>query len=344
MPNKQLEWDVAEVLEYDYTYQHIPSTDANSTTNKLFALRVRSCSGYFNNNPFIVKPSNINMKQIPLVGEFVLIYRTFNQESNGRGRWRESWYYVTSIDVQSSIHENMLPGLSDGVSQEELEKTKPGKTFEKKTKGISPLQPYEGDLLVEGRFGNSIRFGSTISTKYPAKYYNKSPQWSNADRSNNTGDPIIILSNGRTNYPDKEFVVENIEQDASSLYLTTNQDINNLTLTNDITNTPYSFVGSHFIGIADRVILRAKHDLAVIDAEEGIILSTNGTVKLGNDTADEPLVHGHVLKKVLDLLIQVLTQGTIGSAGPSSMIASAQLVQATNLLTELNSNNYFIKK
>jgi hypothetical protein len=342
MPNKQLEWDVAEVLEYDYTYQHIPSTDANSTVDKLFALRVRSCSGYFNNNPFLAKPSNINMKQIPLVGEFVLIYRTFNQESNGRGRWRESWYYVTSIDVQSSIHENMLPGLSDGVSQEELEKTKPGKTFEKKTNGISPLQPYEGDLLVEGRFGNSMRFGSTISTKYPANYYHKKPQWSNG--ATRSGDPIIILSNGRTNYPDKEFVVENIEQDASSLYLTTNQIIDNLTLTNELTNHPDRFIGSQFIGIADRVILRAKKDLAVIDAEEGIILNTDGTVKLGNDDADEPIVHGHVLKKVLDLLIQVLTQGTIGAAGPGTMIASAQLVQATNLLTELNSNNYFIKK
>ena len=42
--SKRIDWDVAEVLEYDYTYQWIPETEPDSTTNKLFALKVRSCS------------------------------------------------------------------------------------------------------------------------------------------------------------------------------------------------------------------------------------------------------------------------------------------------------------
>ena len=75
MSKSAIEWDVAEVLEYDYTYQYISPNQISSNVDKLFALKVRSCSEYFNNNIFIVKPSNINLKQIPLVGEFVGYYK-----------------------------------------------------------------------------------------------------------------------------------------------------------------------------------------------------------------------------------------------------------------------------
>ena len=34
--SKRIDWDVAEVLEYDYTYQWVPETEPDSTTNKLF--------------------------------------------------------------------------------------------------------------------------------------------------------------------------------------------------------------------------------------------------------------------------------------------------------------------
>ena len=82
----------------------------------------------------------------------------------------------------------------------------PGKTFEEKV--ISPLQPYEGDLLIEGRWGNSIRFGSSVNT---SSEYTVNSNWSGTN-----GSPIIILSNKRSNKPQKEFVVEDINTDGSS--------------------------------------------------------------------------------------------------------------------------------
>ena len=133
-----VEFDVAEVLEYDRTYNYIGSDKDNNNISELFALKVRLCSKYFNQKIVYAKPSNMNIKQIPMIGEFVLLYKTFNQESNAVLK-RETWYYVTSIDVQSSMNENMLPGISEDLPQTAIDKIKPGKNFTRKS--ISPLQP-----------------------------------------------------------------------------------------------------------------------------------------------------------------------------------------------------------
>ena len=42
MSDRRIEWDVAEVIDYDYTYRYIPSDQTTPTTDKLFALTVRS--------------------------------------------------------------------------------------------------------------------------------------------------------------------------------------------------------------------------------------------------------------------------------------------------------------
>jgi hypothetical protein len=335
--SKKIEWDVAEVLEYDYTYQYVPETEPNPTTNKLFALKVRSCSTYYNDKIYIARPSNINMKQIPLVGEFVLIYKTFNQESTNE-RWREAWYYVSSVDIQSSINENMLPGLSDGKQQESIDNVQPGKTFVKRA--ISPLQPFEGDFLIEGRFGNSIRFGSSVNTTAaPAGYYNKSTTWRSSDYSS----PIIILSNGRKNLPSKEFVVEDIEQDFASLYLTSTQQLDKLKLSTPLT-VNNNFVGSQFIGAADRIILRAKTDIVVIDSEKEIVLNTLGNIKLGDDSADQSMVHGEVLIKILNKMARAILSGGTAQGAIVNTNTPTLLTDISADLAELMSKKYKIKK
>jgi hypothetical protein len=340
MSDRKIEWDVAEVLEYDYTYQYISEDKSDTTVDRLFALRVRSCSSYYNNKIFIAKPSNINIKQIPLVGEFVLIYKTFNEQSTSN-KWREGWYYVASVDLQSSINENMLPGISDGLTQEQIDAIQPGRTFVRKS--ISPLQPYEGDVIFEGRYGNSIRFGSSINTAYPAGYYYKTAPW--VTSNNVGGDPIIVLSNGRKNLAKKEFIVENLEQDSSSLYLTSTQQLNSLKLSKELTVHNNKFNNSQFVGVADRIILRAKTDIAVIDSQEGIVLNTPGEIYIGGEDATEPLSHGLILQQILQLLVQAIAAGTTGPGGaPGVTNASSLLTEIQNLLLTLNSKKYKITK
>jgi hypothetical protein len=333
-PNQlKLEWEVGEVIDYEYTYSYeAPSQSSVGNTNSLFSIKVRTCGDYFNTRIITAKPGNISNKQIPLIGEFVLIYKTFN-ELTTTTQWRETWYYLTTISVQSSINENMLPGISTNISQQGIQNIKPGKTFKQRV--ISPLQPYEGDTLIEGRWSNSIRLGSSIST-FPAGHYFKSATWS----SKEPGDPIIVLSNGRNNKTKKEFVVEDLEQDASSLYLTSTQNLNTLKLSKDLTVHNGSFVGSQFVGVADRVILRAKQDIAVIDSQEGIVLNTPGDIYIGGEDATEPLTHGLVLQQIVQLLVQAIAAVSIGNVTNAATL----LGQISDLSPNLNSTKYKITK
>ena len=337
----EIRWDVAEVLEYDHTYQYDPPTEQSSgNTNSLFTIKVRAATSLYGNQVFNVRPSNINLKQIPLVGEFVLIYKTFNEYTSKSMR-REGWYYVTTIDVHSNINENLFPGLTGNLTDTEIANIKPGKTFQSKV--VSPLQPYEGDFLLEGRHGNSIRFGSSINTTYPTNYYHASPTWFSPS-SNNIGDPIIILSNGRQNLTNKEFVIENTEQDASSLYLTSTQHVDTLTLSKDLAIHSYSYVGSQFIGVADRIILRAKKDIAVIDSEMAIVLNTPGEIYIGGEDADRPMVHGDVLLTILQKILNQLTTTIQCGTMAGTFLDQTNITAAQKELNNLLSQKYYINK
>jgi hypothetical protein len=339
MLTNQIEWDVAEVLDYERTYQYVTNPAENSNLSELFALRVRSCSQLYNQKIYIVKPSNISIKKIPLVGEFVLIYKSFNQQTTDK-IWRETWYYHSTIDIQSSINENMIPGISGRRTAEEINAIKPGNTFSRKS--ISPIQPYEGDILIEGRNGNSIRFSSTLTTNYPSNYYYKSPSWIGSDTS--AGDPIIILSNRTLNKSKKEFVVENINSDASSLYLTTTQTIPDLKLSKDLTVYNTFSNQSQLIGVGDRVILRAKKDIALIDSEKAIVLNTPGEIKIGDDSADQAMVHGEILYQIILKLANAIASGGTASGAIVTTNAASVLTEIYELLPELKSKQYKIKK
>lgn len=310
---RNIQFDVAEVLEYDKTYQYIDPNDPDSNTDKLFAIKVRSCTEYFNKKPFIAKPSNINIKQIPLVGEFVLIYKTFNQVSTA-DKWRESWYYITAVDIQSSVHANLLPGLSGGKTQEEIDNTKPGKTFDFRI--VSPLQPYEGDFLLEGRWGNSIRFSSTVDLNGTQSHYHVNVPWKG---SANQGDPIIILSNGRKSKSNKKFVVEDIQTDDSSLYLTSTQKLNSLRLNNTIrtSDAETAFNRSQLIGTADRIILKSKSDIIVLDSKSTVEINTP-LLSIGQkaNSLKEYGLHSEQVKDLFDTIIDILNFGLIAGGTP----------------------------
>jgi hypothetical protein len=186
----------------------------------------------------IAKPLFSNIKQYPLIGEIVQIIPGPSYNLNERKSNKE-YYYTVPYNTWNSSHHNAFPDLVEysnfiidnkntynqteqgnvqGAS-EEYQEYPLGKTFKEKN-NIKDLLPFEGDVIIEGRWGQSIRFGSTVTDK------NIINSWS---KNGNDGDPITIIRNNQGNQSIQEGyvpTVENINVDGSSIYLTYNQSIN----------------------------------------------------------------------------------------------------------------------
>jgi hypothetical protein len=322
-------FDIAEVVDTTNTYK-----------SKRHKLKLKSVNTYTDRDEFDAIPANNNNKQIPLKGELVLVvYGPYNPDVN---KSLPIAYYLSSIDLLSSISYNGVIGMSnehyDKLDQETINNTPAGETFDKTNK-VLKLQPYEGDTIIESRFGSSIRFGSTL--KNAENYYSIQPPWS----GENVNDPITIISNKRPIANNGKFVTENINTDGSSIYLTSTQTVP-FTLTKTLTRTR-NFTGSQLLGASDRIILSAKTDIAVIDAKTEIVLNTEGEILLGGDDAQQPIPHGDILKDILEKIMLILGSGYIDSAGGCTSLSGAArdiLSLAQKKLETLNSTKYKIKE
>ena len=187
----------------------------------------------------IAYPFDINFKKLPLKGEIVYLTIGPSKESLLEGNSDSvQFYYFNPISPWNSNHLNLLPSPASGISKNTdtvsnnnvldgiennenntLTEPVPGDTFVEEA-NIRNLYPNEGDVIIEGRFGNSIRFGST------AKKENKetiSP-WSTEGKN---GEPITIIRNGQSkvSLPFNNWIptYEDIQNDDSSIYMTSGQ-------------------------------------------------------------------------------------------------------------------------
>ena len=160
------------------------------------------------------KPLFSFLKQYPTVNEVVHIMDA-PKDIDGASRK----YYFSPVNINGAINHNACPiELSEDEYNAETETSL---DYFKEIYNIRPLQPYLGDITLEGRYGNSIRFGSTISGS------DVQNDWSN---EGDPGNPITIISNGQTEDIGKavsDHILENINGDNSSIYLCSNQKINN---------------------------------------------------------------------------------------------------------------------
>jgi len=191
----------------------------------------------------IAYPLDTNVRKVPLINEIVFIMsgpsRNIALEGNSDAI---DFYYTNAISIWGRSHLNMLPSNSftskntDTVPKEDVERgiennrdsqvvePKPGNTFEEKA-NIRNLFPNEGDVIIEGRFGNSIRFGSTAKQSEENK--NVESPWSTEGKE---GNPITIIRNGQSQVDLPNFnnwfpIYEDIQNDDSSIYMTSGQTI-----------------------------------------------------------------------------------------------------------------------
>lgn len=199
----------------------------------------------------IAYPLDINFRKTPLINEIVFIVlgpssqRTIDGNSDGTVP-----YYTSAINMWNGVHLNASPSQNTSPSSntnvnsyEEVGDGNPNKSttpIPDPTYGriftenplIRNLLPQEGDVILEGRFGQSLRFTST--NKQPSDTKDIQSPWSSFGED---GAPLTILRNGQDTSIigfDNWFpVYENINLDDSSIYLTSNQRIGiNLASTN----------------------------------------------------------------------------------------------------------------
>lgn len=234
-----------------------------------------------NNNLLIAYPLNSNIKQFPVKHEIVLLQYTVNYTPSLESRLEHSnkLYWKPSIGIWNHPHHNANPDQSQS-SEEELSQGLDFNGTLEEAATINPLQPVQGDILIEGRYGQSVRFSGGSSSLTP---------WTD---DTNIGDPITILSNGQIE-TDQGFkpIFEDINEDFSSIYLTSNHSIYLEPATKmfksyyDIERpiSPSKYKGAQTLINADRVYLNAKKDGVFLNAASNISISSKD---LNIDTED----------------------------------------------------------
>ncbi len=160
------------------------------------------------------QPYHYNISHYPVKNELVHIQEGPGPNHNELGPPVK--YYLNPLSILQNVNSNAYPNKLH-TKKDDYFRLNPF---------IKRLQPYEGDMIIQGRFGNSIRFGSTIDKTQIVK----KNDWSD---EGSIGSPITIISNGKPFIPpsvEEEYkhTVENINTDKSSIWLCSNQQITNL--------------------------------------------------------------------------------------------------------------------
>jgi hypothetical protein len=210
--------------------------------------------------------------------------------------------------------------------------------------------PFMGDSLLEGRYGQSLRFGSTAKSKSEKKN-----NWSN---SGENGDPITILRNGQPSKVSNEGwvpITEDINKDLSSIYLTSTQKIpielareeklkwinppkfpsqysTPQILLNSGQITINSSEGSLLLSAKKSIGLSCYNEINLIGAD--IVLDTS-RLYLGSQSASEPVLLGNktvnTLKQLTSLLKQICKILQLDQIYPAGLPASNGPLNAVSL-------------
>lgn len=298
-----------------------------------------------------------NIKQYPLKHEIILVF-----DINGMK------YYSVNMNYYGSVNHNAVYKLtsrtqpvpmdtsgkateynqiqSSGASKASNEEAPSlGDTFMSNF-GIHPIQTQEGDIVFNGRFGHSIKFGSNLED----------------------GTPNIMIRNKQPIEVPEEFskpIPEDINEDGSSIWITSTQKIPFIPATVEHEQHLVSmeeqpeieeFINNQVIINSDRLIFNSKTDSILGFAKKSIGLVTGGTftldsgkkavvnspeIYLGLD-AEEHLVKGETLIGLLEEIIAGIQKIM---CGPYPYVAGSpgdvQLVVAKQKLQTMLSNQNF---
>jgi len=327
----------------------------------------------------VAKPLFPAISAVPLINEIVYILYlpdTNIQENVNSG----TYYYFQSINIWNSTHHNAIPDpyknstipesqrqdyqqtetgnvrrVTDGSTEIEL-----GNTFQERL-DVRNLLPYEGDYIYQGRWGNTIRFGSTVTD---ASIPNP---WSSIGEN---GDPITIIKNGQHEEDTDpwEPQVEDINTDLSSIYLTSTQalpiDVSSKSY-NSYFNAPTAtneFDSEQVIINSGRILFNSKDDNILLSSFDTINLNSINSVNidtpktivqskeiyLGDKYATEPVILGdkflddfkdlcsNIVQLCTALSVPIAEYPPLKAVAPLPIKASTLRNQAQRMISNIN--------
>lgn len=322
----------------DTTIAFKPSNDSNNKPLPLGTVKVVCFGAAQKTAPRIIyaSPYDTTNIRIPLKGERVILIHLAHDYSSPTYS-SDKYFYINPMNLQGDVNTNALPGQlnqsaignqSAGYSNSvgtpnsisTLGAKSLGKTF--KQKPIKHIQPFEGDCYFQGRFGQSIRFGSTVTGD--TSIYSKKTSWTGTTN----GDPITVISNGHLPNSGKSpvFIIEDINKDKSSIYLTSNQKLNAFQSAQKnfgIGVKPGSlFSGAQIVLNSDRIVINSKSDYIILSGKKSVNIST-----------PKWAMNMDKLFTILEGLIQEVSNLTSGAAffststgptGPATNVAKLQ--------------------
>jgi len=282
---------------------------------------------------------------IPLIDELILIL-DLPPANSSEVQNAKQLYYLSSINIFNSVNHN-----SQGVyNVDRNNNINLGNSIEESS-NVRNLYPFEGDHIVYGRWGQSLRFSSTLKFNETENFWSK---------IGNNGDPITLLVNGH-NFPKNNFkpYVENINNDGSSIYLTSTQLIpltaSKLIDKNPKTSPidPQKYSNNQILLSSDRITLNSKKDEILLLANSNIELGANQVIHLNSSesilfnspkiflglnsngkTPTEPALLG---SKTVDLLSElILTLNKFASNIRNARSPYSYSIYAASLFGELN--------
>jgi len=332
----------------------------------------------------VAKPFFPQTSAYPLVNELVLIFKLPNT-GIGVNTTSKIYYYINMISLWNHPHHNAYPNEFASTSlpdsqQKDYQQVEVGSprrvtdespeislnspinlsqaTFIERT-NIHPLLPFAGDVMYQGRWGNSIRFGSTAK---PTDI-NALNDWSEVGEN---GDPITIIRNGQPSESSDEGwvpITEDINNDLSSIYQTSTQQIpievsnQNYGAYSTPPDSPETFDKPQVIINSGRLVFNSKNDHVLISAEKSIFLGSNSSInfstkehivdspiiKLGGKGANESVIKGDLflaelqqIMTALNVLATTLSTDTIwpvGAPAPNAAV-NAAAVTLSNLIPQ----------
>lgn len=304
--------------------------------------QIQSANSSPGSSQLYAKPLFSNVKNYPIYNEIVYIIALPNQGVMENGA-SKIYYYFNPINVWNHPHHNAVPFFIETNSQNtqnksyqvtslgSTNKSKPTSTSInlgpgfKEYSNIHPLTSYLGDYIIEGRWGNSIRIGSTFKSN--------TNNWST---NGENGNPITIIRNGQPKDSSSEGylpITEDINKDLSSIYLTSDQKIPikpaQSNYNSYIDNTPIKpdqYTESQIIINANRLLFNSNKDHILFnstltvgfnsvkgfnfDTPTNFIVDAK-VIKLGNKNTTNPMLKGNetinALNTICDQLIKLST-------------------------------------